>query len=169
MKTFAIVALLASVQAVQLRWPSVARCAEGQVSKDGNACDHNNNGVHPLDGTRVQLDARWPSVARCAPGQVSKDGNACDHNNNGEHPLDGTTAIQLEYRPAVKCKDPKFGNPISCDEDDLSAAVLEPLSKVKGLTPVKVVVGGPSVDNVAAAKAAEAKKAKAAAADEGKK
>ena len=75
----------------------------------------------------------------------------------------------MEFRPAVKCKEAKFGNPISCDEDDLSAAVLEPLPKVKGLTPVKVVVGGPNANNEAAEKAAKAKKAKAAAAAEPKK
>ena len=200
MKTFVVAALLASAQAVKLNWPSVARCAPGQVSSDSNACDHNSKGPHPLDGTAVQLEEQWPSVARCTPGQVSTDDHACDHNSKGPHKLDGTTAVQLEeqwpsvarctpgqvssdsnacdhnskgphaldgttfvqteFRPPLKCKDPVHGNPITCDHDDLTPDTLAPLPKEKGLTPVKVVVGGPTVDGdaaYAAKKAAEEK------------
>ena len=149
----AIALLLASTQAVKLSWPSVARCAPGQVSTDSSPCDHNNNGVHPLDGTTLQLTEQWPSVARCAPGQVSTDSAPCDHNNNGVHPLDGTTVQlteELNFRPPIKCVDPGTGNPISCDHDDINELNNEPLPKVggwwKGLTPVKVIKGGPTIN-----------------------
>ena len=146
-------------------WPSVARCAPGQISTDWAACDDNSKGPHHLDGTQVQIDSSdvtlfsvdgmriqtnesWPSVARCAPGQISTDWAACDDNSKGPHHLDGTQ-LQLEYRPPIKCFDPKTENPISCDWNDIDDTNSAPLPKkggISGLTPVKEVAGGPSVD-----------------------
>jgi len=90
MRSIAIAALLATASAVKLSWPSVARCAPGQISTDFHPCDDNSKGPHHLDGTQVQLDAEWPSVARCAPGQISTDETACDDNSKGPHHIDGT-------------------------------------------------------------------------------
>merc|ERR1719424_2638543 len=57
MKSIVIAALFASTNAVKLEWPSVARCAPGQISTDFHPCDDNSKGPHHLDGTQVQLDA----------------------------------------------------------------------------------------------------------------
>ena len=67
--------------------------------------------------------------------------------NNMEHAHDGT-AVQLEYRPAIKCMDPIHGNPVTCDHDDINEANQDPLPKDEnGFTPTRVVEGGPLVDN----------------------
>ena len=165
-------------------WPSVARCAPGQISTDSWPCDDNSKGPHHLDGTQVQIDSsdvvlygldgsriqmgeEWPSVARCAPGQISTDSNPCDDNSKGPHHLDGTQ-LQLEYRPPIKCIDPVTENPISCDWNDIDETNDMPLPKkggISGLTPVKEVPGGPTVDLWAEKEKAKAK----AKAQEGKK
>merc|ERR1712086_700137 len=133
------------------KWPSVARCTAGQISTDSFPCDHNNTMEHPLEGTVVQIktEKKWPSVARCTAGQISTDSFPCDHNNDMEHPLDGTV-VQVEaksaYRPAIKCKDPKFGNPISCDWDDITSLNDAPIKPtIFHNTKVKVIEGGPTV------------------------
>merc|ERR1719201_547350 len=90
----------------------------------------------------------WPSVARCNPGQISTDSWPCDDNSKGPHHLDGTQ-LQLEYRPPIKCFDPTTGNPISCDWNDIDETNAGPLPKkggISGLTPTKVVPGGPTID-----------------------
>eukprot|EP00356_Strombidium_inclinatum_P013718 CAMPEP_0170493570 /NCGR_PEP_ID=MMETSP0208-20121228/14117_1 /TAXON_ID=197538 /ORGANISM="Strombidium inclinatum, Strain S3" /LENGTH=200 /DNA_ID=CAMNT_0010769517 /DNA_START=1 /DNA_END=603 /DNA_ORIENTATION=+ len=140
-------------------WPSVARCDGSHTSSDHDACDHNNNMPHAHDDTTIQTSSQWPSVARCQPGHTSSDHDACDHNNNMEHAHDDTT-LQLSFRPAIKCKDPIHGNPISCDHDDINESNWNDLPKDdKGITPVKEVVGGPLVDNDAALEEEKAKKA----------
>lgn len=146
-------------------WPSVARCNPGQISTDSWPCDDNSKGPHHLDGTQVQLDSSdvvlfhtdgsmiqtnetWPSVARCNPGQISTDSWPCDDNSKGPHHLDGTQ-LQLEYRPPIKCYDPDTKNPISCDWNDIDETNNAPLPKkggISGLTPVKSVPGGPTID-----------------------
>ena len=154
MKTFAVALILASASAIQLRWPSVARCTSDHISTDGNPCDHNNNMEHNHDGTTFletasEIVESWPSVARCNPDQTSKDSNQCDHNNNMPHPHDGT-ALQLtaEFRPPIKCIDPVNGFPITCDTDDINSENSAPLPKDEnGLTPTKIIVGGPLTDN----------------------
>ena len=103
----------------------------------------------------------WPSVARCTSG-ISTDGTPCDHDNRMTHNHDNTVGYQagtgstqndfnlmldeqVAYRPAIKCKDPVHGNPISCDNDDIDDN--SALAKDEnGFTPVKVVNGGPSWD-----------------------
>jgi hypothetical protein len=53
--------------------------------------------------------------------------------------------VLLQYRPAIKCIDPIHGNPISCDEDDISPDMLAPLPQDEnGFTPIRIVKGGPS-------------------------
>ena len=147
------------------QWPSVARCPPGKISTDSDACDDNSKGPHHLDGTQVQIDGsdtvlfsldgariqtavEWPSVARCPPGKISTDSDACDDNSKGPHHLDGTQ-LQLNYRPPIKCMDPTTGNPISCDWNDIDDTNSAPLAKkggISGLTPVKEVPGGPTID-----------------------
>jgi hypothetical protein len=51
MKSAVIAALLATTQAVKIEWPSVARCAPGQMSTDEWHCDDNSKGPHHLDNT----------------------------------------------------------------------------------------------------------------------
>ena len=130
-------------------WPSVARCESRTTeSTDEFACDHNNVNPHPHDGsvlmTAEQIVNSWPSVARCDSRTTeSTDEFACDHNNVNPHPHDGTL---VSFRPPIKCKDPVFGNPISCDDDDIGDRNDQPLPKDEhGLTPVKVIEGGPNV------------------------
>merc|ERR1712046_569852 len=53
------------------------------------------------------------------------------------------------YRPPIKCFDPKTGNPISCDWNDIDETNSGPLPKkggISGLTPTKEVPGGPTID-----------------------
>jgi len=97
----------------------------------------------------------WPSVARCAPDEIPSDQFACDHSNEmRRHHHDGTVGMDLEpeaafvqFRPPIKCKDPVFGNPISCDTDDITDANDDHVKDIWNMTPVKVVVGGPTVNN----------------------
>lgn len=99
----------------------------------------------------------WPSVARCAPDENPSDEWACDHSNEfRRHLHDGTVGqdlqpepafTQLSYRPPIKCKDPEFGNPISCDTDDITDANDDHVKDIWNMTPIKVVVGGPTVSN----------------------
>merc|ERR1719263_44792 len=70
------------------------------------------------------------------------------------HHHDGTVGMDLEpeaafvqFRPPIKCKDPEFGNPISCDTDDITDANDDHVKDIWNMTPVKVVVGGPTVNN----------------------
>jgi len=188
-------------QRIQLgeHWPSVARCAPGQMSTDEWHCDDNSKGPHNidntgrterttratdrdqymvqmdtsdvtlfnLDGLRIQTGEQWPSVARCAPGQMSTDEWHCDDNSKGPHNIDNTGRterttratdrdqymVQMEndvaYRPPIKCFDPKTENPISCDWNDIDETNSAPMAKkggLSGLTPVKEVAGGPSID-----------------------
>jgi hypothetical protein len=51
MRSFIIAALLATAQASDQYWPSVARCKPGQISKDNNPCDDYSKGPNALDGT----------------------------------------------------------------------------------------------------------------------
>merc|ERR1712032_1635484 len=65
------------------------------------------------------------------------------------HLLPDGTQLQLEYRPPIKCFDPTTGNPISCDWNDIDETNAGPLPKkggISGLTPTKVVPGGPTID-----------------------
>merc|ERR1719313_1631064 len=48
---------------------------------------------------------------------------------------------------AIKCKDPDYGNPISCDIDDITDANDDHVKDIWNMTPIKVVVGGPKVNN----------------------
>jgi len=99
----------------------------------------------------------WPSVARCAPDEIPSDQWACDHSNEmRRHRHDGTvgqdlepetTTLQLTYRPPIKCKDPGFGNPITCDLDDISDLNDDHVKDQWNMTPIKVVVGGPTINN----------------------
>ena len=135
------------------QWPSVARCDSRQTeSTDEFACDDNNVNPKPHDGSVVQTAEQivnsWPSVARCGTRQdESTDEFACDGNNVNPHPHDGSvvqTAEQVVFRPPIKCKDPVFGNPVSCDDDDIGARNEENPKNAMGETEVKVIVGGPS-------------------------
>jgi len=47
----------------------------------------------------------------------------------------------------IKCKDPDYGNPISCDTDDISDLNDDHVKDIWNMTPVKTVVGGPKVNN----------------------
>jgi len=54
--------------------------------------------------------------------------------------------IESQFRPPIKCKDPEFGNPISCDDDDITRINGGPAPKdALGFTPIKVIEGGPRV------------------------
>lgn len=147
-------------------WPSVARCnPDSKISTDIDACDQFLNNNHNLDGTKGSLDnakalqlsseeasdivESWPSVARCDPNsKIATDIDACDQFLNNNHNLDGTKgsldnakAVQLDesvnYRPEIKCIEAKFGNPVTCDYDDIVEANEQPLFKdpANGLTP----------------------------------
>ena len=60
------------------------------------------------------------------------------------HPHDGTVVqLDAEFRPAIKCRDPVHGNPISCNYDDISNYSALPKDE-NGFTPTKEVLGGPS-------------------------
>ena len=70
------------------------------------------------------------------------------------HKHDGTLGLDLQpeealvqYRPFIKCKDPIYGNPITCDTDDITDANDDRTKDIWLMTPVKVVVGGPTVNN----------------------
>ena len=100
----------------------------------------------------------WPSVARCAPDENPSDEWACDHSAEfRRHLHDGTVGqdlqpaaaafAQLSYRPPIKCKDPVFGNPISCDTDDITVVNQARTKDIWNMTPIKVVVGGPTMSN----------------------
>jgi len=104
----------------------------------------------------AQIVASWPSVARCAPDEIPSDQWACDHSNEmRRHNHDGTlgldlqpeTLVQTQFRPPIKCKDPSFGNPITCDLDDITDANDDHTKDIWNMTPVKTVVGGPKVNN----------------------
>ena len=52
--------------------------------------------------------------------------------------------LNTEFRPAIKCKDPDHGNPVSCDDDDINQTNGSPLPKDEnGFLPVKIIEGGP--------------------------
>ena len=54
---------------------------------------------------------------------------------------------EVSYRPPIKCICPKTGNPISCDWDDIDESNWHPLQKDEnGFRPVKVILGGPSIE-----------------------
>jgi hypothetical protein len=55
--------------------------------------------------------------------------------------------MQMAYRPPIKCKDPGFGNPITCDLDDITDANDDHTKDIWNMTPIKVVVGGPTISN----------------------
>lgn len=120
----------------------------------------------------VQVDAEeaarivsaWPSVARCSPDEVPSDEFPCDHSNafrlhnhdnvTGADPHELATPLLMlqtgeqmntEYRPKIKCKDPLFGNPITCDYNDITSVNKSRTKDVFLMTPVKVVVGGPTM------------------------
>lgn len=83
-------------------------------------------------------------------------------------PPAASSTIQLSYRPPIKCKDPDFGNPITCDTDDITDANDDHVKDIWNMTPQKVVVGGPKVNNEPPAEPeAEAPDAKKAAATKG--
>jgi len=73
------------------------------------------------------------------------------------HRHDGTLGLDLQpaedevtlmmFRPPIKCKDPDYGNPISCDIDDITDANDDHVKNIWNMTPVKVVVGGPKMNN----------------------
>jgi hypothetical protein len=70
----------------------------------------------------------------------------------------------------IKCKDPEFGNPISCDIDDITDLNDDHVKDIWNMTPVKVVVGGPTVNNEPPAEPeAEVDEAKSAAGKGGSK
>lgn len=100
----------------------------------------------------------WPSVARCAPDEIPSDQFGCDHSNEmRRHRHDGTVGQDLQpppeeeafvaYRPMIKCKDPGFGNPITCDLDDVTDANDDHTKDIWNMTPIKTVVGGPTISN----------------------
>lgn len=100
----------------------------------------------------------WPSVARCAPDEIPNDQWPCDHSNEmRRHKHDGTLGLDLQpeeetlvgvvYRPPIKCKDPDFGNPITCDTDDISDLNDDHVKDIWNMTPIKTVVGGPKMNN----------------------
>jgi len=64
-------------------WPSVARCAPGQISTDYHPCDDNSKGPHHLDGTQVQLDAEFRPPIKCK-GPVMGNPVTCDWNDIDE-------------------------------------------------------------------------------------
>merc|ERR1711935_1756 len=125
----------------------------------------------------ANIVASWPSVARCAPDELPSDEWPCDHSNEyRRHRHDGpvgldlepdTTALQLSYRPMIKCKDPDFGNPISCDPDDVTDANDDHVKNIWNMTPVKTVVGGPKVNNEPPAEPEEEANEEKAATDKG--
>ena len=47
----------------------------------------------------------------------------------------------------IKCKDPDYGNPITCDLDDVTDLNDDHVKDIWNMTPVKTVVGGPKVNN----------------------
>jgi hypothetical protein len=47
----------------------------------------------------------------------------------------------------IKCKDPGFGNPITCDLDDVTDANDDHTKDIWNMTPIKTVVGGPTISN----------------------
>lgn len=53
----------------------------------------------------------------------------------------------MSFRPPIKCKDPGFGNPITCDLDDITSANETRTKNIWNMTPIKVVVGGPTISN----------------------
>jgi hypothetical protein len=53
----------------------------------------------------------------------------------------------LKFRPPIKCKEPGYGNPITCDLDDISDLNDDHVKNIWNMTPIKVVVGGPTVSN----------------------
>lgn len=73
------------------------------------------------------------------------------------HRHDGTLGLDLQpeeetltlmmFRPPIKCKDPDFGNPITCDLDDITDANDDHTKDIWNMTPIKVVVGGPTISN----------------------
>jgi len=101
----------------------------------------------------------WPSVARCEPDEIPSDQWPCDHSEEfRRHRHDGSLGLdlqpepeaaftQLTYRPPIKCKDPDFGNPISCDTDDITETNDNRVKNIWNMTPIKVVIGGPKVSN----------------------
>jgi len=106
----------------------------------------------------ANIVASWPSVARCAPDEIPSDEWPCDHSNEmRRHRHDGTVgldleapdaaAVQIAFRPPIKCKDPDYGNPISCDTDDITDLNDDHVKDIWNMTPQKVVVGGPKVNN----------------------
>lgn len=145
----------------------------------------------------ANIVASWPSVARCGPDELPSDEFPCDHSNEfRRHRHDGTVGLDLEpedpqalattgtiappvattvqlkadYRPMIKCKDPDFGNPITCDTDDVTDLNDDHVKDIWNMTPVKVVVGGPKVNNEPPAEPEpEADEAKAAAGKGGNK
>ena len=117
MKSFVLAALFASVSAVNLSWPSVARCKDGQISTDFEACDDMNKGekqhdqIPPSQFKQIQLNNEWPSVARCKPGQISTDFEACDDLNSGTKQHDKIAPSQFdqvqlnnEWPSVARCK-----------------------------------------------------------------
>jgi len=121
----------------------------------------------------ARIVSAWPSVARCSPDEVPSDEFPCDHSNAFRlHNHDNVTgvdphalatpllapappavtvvqvdeAISTEYRPKIKCKDPLFGNPISCDYNDITSVNSGRKKDVFLMTPTKVVVGGPTMN-----------------------
>lgn len=123
----------------------------------------------------------WPSVARCAPDEIPSDQWPCDHSNEmRRHKHDGTLGLDLQpeeeeatlltYRPPIKCKEPDFGNPITCDLDDITDINDDHVKDIWNMTPVKVVVGGVTVSNEPTAEPeAEVDKAKEGAGKAGSK
>jgi hypothetical protein len=73
------------------------------------------------------------------------------HRHDGTVGLDleppAAATVQLSYRPMIKCKDPDYGNPITCDTDDVTDANDDHVKDIWNMTPVKTVVGGPKVNN----------------------
>jgi len=132
----------------------------------------------------ADIVASWPSVARCAPDEIPTDQWACDHSNEfRRHYHDGSLGndlepeapaaaaapaaafIQTQYRPPIKCKEPVYGNPVSCDLDDITDANDDHVKDIWNMTPVKVVEGGVTVSNEPAKEPVdEADKGKTAAA-----
>jgi len=106
----------------------------------------------------AHIVASWPSVARCAPDEIPTDQMNCDHSNEfRRHNHDGTVGqdlqpepealVQTTYRPPIKCKDPGFGNPITCDLDDVTSENDQHVKNIWNMTEQKVVIGGPTISN----------------------
>ena len=164
MRTFVLVALVASVSAIKIEWPSVASCGEGTkdaISGDVRACDHNSKNPSMLDGSQISHNHEGyitnPTSADhqyTTNVQTDVDGISSENLMTAEEIVNSwpsvneqtSALVQLNARPPHKCTEPGHGNPVSCDDDDFNETNSGMLPKDEaGFKPVKVIMGGPLV------------------------